>query len=393
MNRKFQSAQGSTLRKPITAEVIQVAEGCTYLDPVTETAEVQRMINAHNLSLRSPGLNATRSPFGRLRIKRTVFYTGYLISSADSTRLISQLLSPILPAGLAESNDLKYMANSIIITPRPVPQSILDKVGGLGKKCSWQVTGTGSYEGRVWAARVAPVPSTEKYYTENPLPFIVLAVRKGARPIDAGKIQNWHPTPPEKTLTFDTVVGEKVVLRVEEDNPNEGEWESQFLNKNNKRRIQQERDEDILYPHQLQNNHHSQASHYRQHNHHHYYGAADSSAPSHSKPSHHSYYSRRGNGATTSTSNYYDDAPRRGGSLRGRARGSSGMRGGGRASFRGAGRGGRSRARDAAYFQASSQSQPSSSSAHRSYDEYAGYEAGAEDRRGAGGGSGPAMNY
>lgn len=353
LNRKLQQPQGSQTRKPINGEVIQVAEECVFLDPVVEAAEVQRMINAHNLSLKNPALNVTSSPYGRLRIKRTVFYTGYLVSSADSARLISQILNPILPNGLAESNDLKYMANNVLITPRPAPKSILDKVGGLGRKFRWQVTGTGVFENKVWAARVAPVPPTETYYTDNPSPFVVLAVRKGVRPIDAGKIHNWQPVAPDQAMILDTVVGEKVVLRVEEENPNEGEWESQFLNKNHKRRHQQERDEDILYP---QSN------------------PSGTDMPSHGRP--YPYYhrhvgdNRRGN----------DEGYRRGGSSRGRGRGrgsGSGTRG--RGNFNRGGRGGRGRGHSYG------------PSGYRSLDGYVDHEP-AEEQRSTGGGA-PFMNY
>ncbi|OJJ79703.1 rRNA 2'-O-methyltransferase fibrillarin-like protein [Aspergillus glaucus CBS 516.65] len=301
LDRRLPALQTTGSRRFLNFDVIQVAEGCTYLSPVVETAEAQRMINSHNTIIsRNPSLNMTKSPFGRLCIKRTIFYTGYLISNTDSNLLIDQLLLPNLPHGLADSNDLKYMANSILITPRPAPRSILDKVGGMGKKLSWQVTGTAVYENRVWAARLTPIPAHEKYYTDNPYPIVVLAVRRGARPIDAGKIQNWNPVPADRALTLDTVVGEKVVLRVEEEIPNEGEWESQFTNKNNKRRHQQEREEDTLYPQSRQ-----QPNGY--------------TGPSPNRPRHH------------------DDGPRRGG-YRGRGRG-NGPRG------RGSNRGGRGRGR------------------------------------------------
>jgi hypothetical protein len=208
------------------------------------------MINAHNLTRRNPSLAKVKSQYPRLRIKRTVFYTGYLISQQDSQRIIDDLLSPMLQQhGYAESNDLKYMANSILITPRPATPSILGKVGGMGKKVSWQVTGFGVFDNKVFAAQVAPVPSTEHVHTENPSPLIVLACRRGSRPADASRIHNWQPVPAGMALNIDTVIGEKVVLRVEDENPYEGEWESQFVNRNNKRRHQQERDEDILYPH------------------------------------------------------------------------------------------------------------------------------------------------
>lgn len=343
-NRRFQASSAPYPRRPINAEVIQVAEGSLYLSPVLETAEVQRMINSHNLALRNPSLNGTRSPYGRLRIKRTIFYTGYLISNADSARLISQILTPMLPSGLAESNDLKYMANSILITPRPAPRSILEKVGGIGKKLNWQITGTAVFENRVWAARLTPVPATEKYYTENPSPIVVLAVRKGARPIDAGKIQNWQPVSADKAVTLETVVGEKVVLRVEEENPNEGEWESQFLNKNNKRRYRQDHDEFTHASH----NPHDEAPHGRSH-----------------------AYNRHG-----AHGRHHDDGPRRG-SHRGRGRG-SGPRGRGHPS-RGGARG-RGRGRDAG---------PPN---YKSLDDYGGHEGSFEDKPGPGPG-GPVMNY
>ncbi|RAL12347.1 rRNA 2'-O-methyltransferase fibrillarin-like protein [Aspergillus homomorphus CBS 101889] len=351
LNRKFQTL-GPSPRKPINTEVVQVAEGSMYLSPVLETAEVQRMINSHNLTTRNPSLNKAKSPYGRLRIKRTIFYTGYLISNADSNRLIRQVLNPMLPYGLADSNDLKYMANSILITPRPAPRSILDKVGGIGKKLSWQITGTACFENRVWAARMAPVPATEKYYTENPQPVVVLAVRKGARPIDAGKIQNWHPVPADKALTVETVVGEKVVLRVEEENPNEGEWESQFLNKNNKRRHQQERNDEILYPpHSDQPATYDGASHHgRPH-------------PTHPRNNRH---------------HHHDDGPRRGNAFRGRGRGAAGR---GRGHQNRGGNRGRGRGRD------------NGPPGYRSLDDYGGgFDGNYEEKPGPGGGP-PVMNY
>lgn len=345
LNRGFQ-LETPVSRKPITAEVIQVAEGCMYLSPVTEAAEVQRMINSHNHTVRSTARNDTRSPYGQLGIKRTVFYTGYLLSNDDSSRLISQVLNPLLPTGLAESNDLKYMANCILITPRPAPQFILDKAGGIGKKVNWLVTGTAVFENRVWAARLAPIPEDEKYYTDNPYPVVVLAVRKGARPSDAARIHNWQPVSSDKALNIETFVGEKVVLRIEEERPHESECPGQFMNRSHKRRFQQERDEDILYPQSSRN------------------GYSDSQGRS----GH--YYSRQGDNR-----HYHDEAPRRG-SHRGRGRGNGRGRGH-------SGRGGRGRGRG----------RDPGPPNYRSLDDHAGYD-GPEERGGGGGGGGaPVMNY
>lgn len=215
---------------------MQVAEGSTFLSPVTETAEIQRMVNSHNIALKSPPSNVSRSTSGRLRIKRTIFYTGYILSNTDSTRLIDSIVTPMLPPGSVESGDIRLMANNILITPRPAPQSVLDKVGGIGKAVKWRVTGTAVYENKIWAARVAPIRDREIIFTENPEPVMVLALRRGARPADVSRIQNWHRTAQENSLVFDSTVGQKTVLRVEEERPEEGEWESLFSNKSNKRK-------------------------------------------------------------------------------------------------------------------------------------------------------------
>lgn len=225
-NRKQNGLGGKPTRNPITAEVIQVADGVTQLDPVTEAPEVQRLINDHNAAV-DGGLKKPR-----LQIKKTVFYTGYLISNADTQRLLTLAN---LPHNMPDT-EMKFLANNVLITPRPCPNSILEKVGGMGSKTTWVVTGTAVYENKIWAASVRPVPENKKYYTENPEPIVVLALRKGARPIDAGKIQNWQPVPLEKQFVFDSIVGEKVLLRIEQEDTKESEFESLFPNKNFKRK-------------------------------------------------------------------------------------------------------------------------------------------------------------
>lgn len=205
-NRKQNGNQRT--RGPIKGEVIQVADTSTNLDPVAEVAEVQHLINLHNESLpqRRAGVRGER-----LKIVKSVFYTGYLIEPADTARLLSLAA---IPQHFYDS-DLKFHANNIMIVPRACPNHILEKVGGMGSKMRWEVTGTACFENNIWAVCVKPVPPTAKFHTENPSPFVVLAVRKGARPVDAGKIQNWQPVPPDRAFSFETVVGEKVLLSVQ----------------------------------------------------------------------------------------------------------------------------------------------------------------------------------
>ncbi|KAL9581704.1 MAG: hypothetical protein Q9212_003743 [Teloschistes hypoglaucus] len=227
INKELLSSPRPLSRKPITAEVVQVADTVTTLDPTAETAEVQRMINAHNTAI-SSGSHALLTP---LEIKRTVFFTGYLISQVDTTRLLTLVK---LPSGMPKK-EVKFLANNIMITPRPCPASILEKVGGIGRKSTWQVTGIGNYESRIWAARVTPIPPGTPYHTENSYPIVVLAIVKGMRPHEASRIQNWQPVSTDKQYMFQAEVGEKVQLRVEAEIEGEGEYESLFHNKSAKR--------------------------------------------------------------------------------------------------------------------------------------------------------------
>lgn len=260
-NKRQNGIGGYPTRGPITAEVVQVADSSTVLDPVQEVAEVQRIINDHNAVAASASSGRGSK---RLQIKKTVFYTGYLINETDSQRLLTLAQ---LPPNMPES-EMKFHANNILITPRPCNNSILEKVGGMGNKITWEVTGTAVFENRIWAAQVQPVPETQKIYTDNPVPIVVLALRKGAKPIDAGenqgsilvtegrkgakllipgKIQNWQPVPKDKAIRFESVVGEKVILRIEDEDPQETEYESLFPNKSHKRKHVQDDEASIRH--------------------------------------------------------------------------------------------------------------------------------------------------
>lgn len=211
-------------RPPIDAEVIQVPDISTNLDPVVEVAEVQHLVNSHNAIVGQPSSSSTTSQAGRrdrLMIRKTVFFTSYMVEPEDTKRLLSLVT---IPPNQLEAGDLKLHANQIMIFPRPCPEHLLEKVGGLGAKMRWRVTATGSLEnGLLWAARVEPVPTDAVYHTENPIPFVVLAIRKGARPQDAARIKRWLPLAPDAAFVFETTVGEKVMLRIEREDHENGD--------------------------------------------------------------------------------------------------------------------------------------------------------------------------
>ncbi|PFH62991.1 hypothetical protein XA68_10403 [Ophiocordyceps unilateralis] len=206
----------SPTRGPLAADVVQVLDTCVRLDPVTEVAQVQHMLNQHNETL--PRLGQTSSG-ARLRIKKTVLSTSYVIGTDDAKKIVG--LAQI-PAEVS-NQDLKHYGSNIVISVRDCPPNVLEKVGGLGAKMLWEVTGIGSLNDNLWAARLRPVPATAVYHTDETVPLVVLAVRNGARPSEASRITNWKPMPSDETFVFETTVGEKVILRVEAENPDEDE--------------------------------------------------------------------------------------------------------------------------------------------------------------------------
>lgn len=200
-------------RKPITAEVIHVCELKSALTPETEVDVVQKAINRHNHAISTGGPNPSKSVNKHLKIVEHFSYFGYLINQTDSARLITLIHG--LSNSLIDSGEVRLLASSILITPYVPRKDILKKVGGYGKKVTWQVTGYARFEDRIWAARVAPVSETQ-IHTQDPTPLVVLAIRKGSRQVDATRIQDWEAVAPEKAFMFETTVGDKVMLKIEE---------------------------------------------------------------------------------------------------------------------------------------------------------------------------------
>ncbi|KAJ9655645.1 hypothetical protein H2198_005543 [Neophaeococcomyces mojaviensis] len=232
VNKAFSSSdpdrQASERTSPCAAEVVHVCELKSSLDPQVEVIAVQRAINRHNEAIKTGGPNPTRAPEKFFKISEQFLYFGYLISQSDSARLITLCNAH---AHLIDSGEVKYMASSILIAPFYPRKDLLEKVGGRGNKVTWQVTGVAKFEDRIWAARVTPV-SDKQIHTQDDTPMVVLAIRKGSRQIDAQRIKNWQPPGTEKQFIFETVVGDKVMLKVEE--ADEGALGNRGNRKNNR---------------------------------------------------------------------------------------------------------------------------------------------------------------
>ena len=220
-NKDLLSPMAPIPRKPITADVIQVSDIVTNLDPIAEVSEVQLMINDHNSQTKDKKL---------LEIRRTVIYTGYLLNPTDTAKLLTLVNPPQHMYG-----SVKLLANNILISHGAAPPHILHRIGDIGTKQTWQVTGFGTLDNKIWAARVAPIPPISTYHTHNHVPFVLLAHHKNAQPGDANRIQHWQAVSADKQYVFQTTVGEKAQLRVEPENEGEIEQENQYFRRNLKR--------------------------------------------------------------------------------------------------------------------------------------------------------------
>ncbi|KAF4589304.1 tat pathway signal sequence [Ophiocordyceps camponoti-floridani] len=220
----------SRLRERLNAEVVQVTDDeSANLDPITEVAQVQQMLNHHNQALLRLG---ETSPGARLKIKKTVQMTSYAIDADDANKMIK--IARVPPDN---ENGIKHYGSNIVICPRACPSKLLEKIGGLGAKMLWEVTGIASLGDTLWAARLRPVPTTAQYHTDQTTPYVVLAMKTGARSSDASRITNWQPVAPDESFVFETTVAEKVLLRIEAENQSQDELESHFAPRPPKRKF------------------------------------------------------------------------------------------------------------------------------------------------------------
>jgi hypothetical protein len=205
-NRDLMGPNPQSQRHTITCDVIEVATKATYLDPVTEVAEVQKMVNAHNIAYKSGTAPPRTYP---MQIDRKVLNAGYLVSPTDVERLAT-----LMPAIARSNPNVHVRANSIRISPGPPSPQVLQSIGGIGKRVRFRVTGLGTLDNRVWAASVEPVPSNEKIQLLDRPPAIVLGMHRSATFNDLTHIAQWTPIAAAQAMEFDTTIGEKSILSI-----------------------------------------------------------------------------------------------------------------------------------------------------------------------------------
>ncbi|KAF4556136.1 Hypothetical protein D9617_1g080110 [Elsinoe fawcettii] len=196
-------------RNPVKTEVVLVEPNLTYFDVDTELEVIGRIVKNNNLALKMGRGKATAKVWNMIKSR---IYTGYIVEPTDTTRLL-QLVPQSDPD---EKNDFRSLADNIMISFRPPRDDIIRRAGGWGAQRKWRVNGIGNYNGNIWAARVTPVDPHLSTYTESFNPLIVLKMRKSVKASEANRITNWTDIPPndERAIVFDTMVQDKVVLKI-----------------------------------------------------------------------------------------------------------------------------------------------------------------------------------
>jgi hypothetical protein len=205
-NRDLMGPNPQSQRRTIACDVIEVVTKATFLDPVTEVAEVQKMVNSHNIAYKSGTAPPRTSP---MQIDRKTLNAGYLVTPTDVERLAA-----LMPAIARSNPNVRILANSIRITIGPAPPQVLQSIGGIGKRVRFRVTGLGVLDNRIWAASVEPVPSNEKIQVFDRPPAVILGMHQKATYKDLTFVEHWTPIPAAQAIEFETTIGEKVMLSI-----------------------------------------------------------------------------------------------------------------------------------------------------------------------------------
>lgn len=145
-------------------------------------------------------------------MQKKVFSLGYEVQPQDFEKLFDTYFSLITDDKLANRDEWRTIRQpSVFIYFNSQPR-ILHKVGGVGKQVEFEVTRFAVSE-KVFALSLAPIASFHeitsnsgatalahdsrtRFWSKNDVPVLVLATRKGGKPVDANYLKNWTTVPP-----------------------------------------------------------------------------------------------------------------------------------------------------------------------------------------------------
>ncbi|GAM83145.1 hypothetical protein ANO11243_011310 [Dothideomycetidae sp. 11243] len=211
-NATLSADDGTATRPPFKWNIDLVEPKSLALDPQQEIAQVARMINAHNAAITTGKANDRAIPY---RFETNRKYTGYLIAPFYSCKLKALLV----PDSDVDPDDIRPLADSIMLSFDPPRHDVLARAGGTGAKQEWRTVAVGSYRNNIWAVRVEPVESNRPHPTDR-FPIVILGHLRKAKTSEARSIRDWIPIPADKQVVFPTEVGDKALVRIVEDRQN-----------------------------------------------------------------------------------------------------------------------------------------------------------------------------
>ncbi|KAF2155315.1 hypothetical protein K461DRAFT_292186 [Myriangium duriaei CBS 260.36] len=179
------------------------------LEPEGEISQVKRMINGNNAILACGKASSRIRPYKFETVRK---YTGYLIAPFYASKL-KKLLVPEDPV---EPDDIRPLADSIMISFDPPRRDVLGRAGGTGAKQEWRTVAVGNNKNSIWAVRVEPVDSSLPHPTERN-PIVILGHLPKVKTGEARYIKSWTRIPADQQIVFPTEVGDRVLVRVVED--------------------------------------------------------------------------------------------------------------------------------------------------------------------------------
>lgn len=208
--QQFLKEYTEAVRNELEYHVINVFEETKYLDPIIEKKLVEEIVADHNEAVSKNQVHPSVTT-GKVSLKRSLFYTAYLIDEKS----VIEILKYAKTFGLHKLRHMKYHGDNIMISRGLISKTLQQKIGSEGKVVEWETTHYGTNTGRVWAIKVKPISETEKNIkTECNTPMIILATKKtsGPRIELANKITQWFPL--KKQIKIRTKIGTKELFKI-----------------------------------------------------------------------------------------------------------------------------------------------------------------------------------
>lgn len=184
------------------------AATCGSGAPDNEIDQITNVINDHNNAIAYGKASRGAVPY---KYQSNRLFTGYILPPVESDKLKKLIRLPVD----RDIEDVRILADNIMVSFHPPAQHIVDKAGGWGSWHRWRVIRQGSYNDTIWAVQVTPSDPTYRHVVNTKYPYVILCHTPRTKPTEAARqISNWQDLPLDAQIEFNTKFEDRAVLRI-----------------------------------------------------------------------------------------------------------------------------------------------------------------------------------